>query len=70
MKNLTKAVEKLCQYDSWTDAERIRVLVETLDNLNNGDALAYLDHWMAKARPLLVVTPATPVSGDMGVTTQ
>jgi hypothetical protein len=51
---LEHAIESLKQFGDWTDAQRIQVLIETMDELNNGDALEFLDHWIAHARPLLV----------------
>ena len=65
---LKKALKNLDGFESWTDGERIRRFVETMDQLNNGDALAFLDHWISHVRASLVVTSMTPLNKSLVVT--
>lgn len=65
---LKKALKNLEGFESWTDRERIQIFIQTMDRLNNGDALAFLDHWISHARGVLGVTPMTPLGKSLGVT--
>jgi hypothetical protein len=63
---LRKAIKELRYFETWTDEQRIRVLIESLDALNNGDALEYLDHWIGRARALLERNPSSALGSKTG----
>lgn len=58
---LQTAIRSLSKFNDWTDQEKITALVKTMDRLNNGDALEYLDHWISHARASVVVNCRTPL---------
>lgn len=61
------ALKRIDKFEKMTDLERIRVLIQSMDQLNNGDALEFLDHWISAARPLLVVNPSSLLSHTLEV---
>mgnify|MGYP003633572307 CR=1 FL=1 len=40
------AIDRLADVSKLDERGRIELLIDTQDNLNNGDAMAYFDHWL------------------------